>query len=129
MQRIPLALALITATTGLSAVAEPALASVDPSITVSPKRLTLGETATIRGTSWVVGAGCAKTVSVRIRGSGWSAPVGRARVDASTGGIRLRFTPPQSKFPAGRTTLVATQKCPEGQGGDYVRKVKLTLVE
>jgi hypothetical protein len=127
MKRIPLAIALVTTAAGL--LAGPALASVDPSIMVSPKRLTLGETATIRGTSWVVGAGCARTVSVRIKGSDWSAPVGRARVDASTGGIKLTFTPPESKFPTGKTTLIARQTCPEDQGGTLVRKAKLTLVD
>jgi hypothetical protein len=127
MKRIPLVLAAAVVTAGLGAV--PALASVDPSITVSPKKLQLGETATIRGTSWVVGAGCRKTVTVRIKGDGWTAPVGTARVDSSTGGIRLRFTPPESKFPAGKTTLIATQHCPADQGGNYVRKVKLTLVD
>jgi hypothetical protein len=126
MKRIPLALALATTAAGL--VAGPALASVDPSIMVSRTRLTLGTTATIRGTSWVVGAGCARTVSVRITGSGWSAPVGRARIDPSTGGIRLRFTPAESTFPAGRATLVARQQCPADQGGEYVRRARLTLV-
>jgi hypothetical protein len=126
MKRIPLVLSLTAVAAGLGAA--PAVASVDPSITVSPKRLTLGETATIRGTSWVVGAGCQSTVRVRIRGADWSAPVGTARVDPSTGGIRLRFTPPESKFPAGRATLVARQHCPDDQGGDYVRRTRLTLV-
>jgi hypothetical protein len=127
MKRISLVLSLAAVAAGLGA-APAAIGSVDPSIMVSPKRLTLGETATIRGTSWVVGAGCRRTVTVRIRGNGWSAPVGTARVDPSTGGIRLRFTPPESKFPAGRATLVARQTCPDDQGGDYVRRARLTLV-
>jgi hypothetical protein len=127
MKRTPLVLG-VSAAVGLGAVPV-AAASVDPSLMVTPKKLTLGETATIRGTSWVVGAGCRRTVTVRIKGDGYTAPVGSARVDPTTGGIRLRFTPPESKFPAGKTTLVATQRCPEDQGGDYVRKAKLTLAK
>jgi hypothetical protein len=128
MKRTPLVLALAAAVAGLGAVPA-AVASVDPSLMVSPKRLTLGETATIRGTSWVVGAGCRRTVTVRIKGHGYTAPVATAKVDPSTGAIKLRFTPPESKFPAGPTTLIATQHCPAGQGGDYVRTAKLMLVE
>jgi len=121
-------LALAASAAALVAAA-PAAASVDPSVSVEPRRLTLGETATIRGTSWVVGAGCSNRVVVRIRIAGTTAPIGRARVDPSTAGIRLRFTPPQSKFPAGRATIVARQSCPDEQGGEYVRRTRLTLVE
>ncbi|HEU4656640.1 MAG TPA: hypothetical protein VFR97_03905 [Capillimicrobium sp.] len=115
------------------AAAVPASASVDPSLTVKPSRLTLGETATIQGQSWVVGAGCANRVRVTITGRSegerWRAPVGTGKVDRSTGGFRLRFTPPQSKFPAGRATLIARQDCPADQGGDMVRRTRLTLVD
>jgi hypothetical protein len=128
MKRTSLVLALAATTAGLGAGAVPAVASVDPSIMVSPKRLTLGDSATIRGTSWVVGAGCRATVTVRIRGTGWSAPVGTARVDPSTGGIRLRLTASPARFRVGRATLVARQHCPADQGGDYVRRTRLTLV-
>jgi hypothetical protein len=41
----------------------------------------------------------------------------------------IRFTPPQSKFPAGRATIVARQRCPDDQGGDYVRRARITLVK
>src|SRR3954449_2705141 len=112
-------------------VAPPALASVDPSISVPPQPLTLGDTATIQGQSWVVGAGCSNRVVVRITGTAdgqrWNAPIGTGRVDARTAGFRLRFTPPESKFPAGRATIVATQRCPEDQGGDYVRRARIVL--
>jgi hypothetical protein len=114
-------------------VAAPAVASVDPSISVRPQRLTLGDTATIQGQSWVVGAGCSNRVVVRITGTAdgqrWNAPIGTGRVDASTAAFRLRFTPPESKFPAGRATIVATQRCPEDQGGDYVRRTRITLTK
>lgn len=114
--------------------AAPAAASVDPSLSVSPKRLAVGETATITGTSWVVGAGCSNRVRIRVVGNDagerFSAPVGSARVDRSTGGIRLRFTPPESKFGGvvGPMRLVARQACPADQGGAMVRRTKLTLV-
>ncbi|MBX5443256.1 MAG: hypothetical protein IRZ32_17240 [Solirubrobacteraceae bacterium] len=126
-------LTIAAAATALAAVAAgPAAASVDPSIRVEPRRLTLGETAVIRGQSWVVGAGCAKRVRVTIQGRSdgerWSAPVGRGRVDPATGGFRLRFTPPQSKFPAGPATIVARQACPDDQGGAFVRRARITLV-
>jgi hypothetical protein len=121
------------AATALAAVAAgPAAASVDPSIRVEPRRLTLGETAIIQGQSWVVGAGCSDRVRVRIRGRAdgerWSAPVGVGRVRPTTAAFRLRFTPPQSKFPAGRAVIVARQHCPEEQGGDMVRRARITLV-
>jgi hypothetical protein len=118
----------------LLAAAVPAVAAVDPSITVSPQRLTLGETATIRGTSWVVGAGCSNVVRVRIQGTAdgerWSAPIATRRVRSNTASFpAIRFTPPESKFPAGRATIVATQHCPSDQGGDYVRRAPVTLVK
>lgn len=112
-----------------------ASASVDPSISVSPKRLALGETATIQGQSWVVGAGCSNRVRVRItgfaEGERWSAPVGVGRVARSTAAFRLRWTPPQSKFRGvtGKATLVARQACPADQGGPMVRRTKLSLVD
>ena len=126
-------LILAAAATALGAVAAaPAAASVDPSISVEPRRLALGETAVIQGRSWVVGAGCANRVRVRITGRAdgerWSAPVGTGRVQRTTAAFRLRFTPPQSKFPAGRATLVARQSCPADQGGDLVRRTRITLV-
>jgi hypothetical protein len=117
----------------LLAAAVPAVASVDPSITVRPQRLTLGNTATIQGQSWVVGAGCSNRVNVRITGTAdgerWNAPVGTGRVNANTAAFRLRFTPPESKFPAGPATIVATQHCPAGQGGNYVRRARITLTK
>jgi len=113
--------------------AVPAVASVDPSISVRPKRLTLGETATIQGQSWVVGAGCSDRVTLRITGTAdgqrWTAPVGSRRVNPHTAAFRLRFTPPQSKFPAGPATIVATQRCPDDQGGNYVRRARITLTK
>jgi hypothetical protein len=133
MRPIALTTAALSGAALLAAAAVPAVASVDPSITVKPKTLTLGDTATIRGTSWVVGAGCSNKVKVTIQGTddgeAWNAPVGTAKVDPSTGGIKLTFTPPESKFPAGKTTLVAKQTCPKDQGGTYVRKTKLTLTD
>lgn len=126
-------LTLAATVAALAATAGSAAASVDPSITVRPTRLTLGETATIQGQSWVVGAGCSSRVRVRIRGTAdgerWRAPIGTGRVAASTAAFRLRFTPPQSKFPAGRATIVATQSCPPDQGGDMVRRARITLVD
>jgi hypothetical protein len=130
----PIALASL-AVAGLAAAAgaAPALASVDPSISVRPQRLMLGDTATIQGQSWVVGAGCSNRVTVRITGTAdgerWSAPVGTGRVNPGTAAFRLRFTPPESKFPAGRATIVATQRCPADQGGDYVRRARITLTK
>jgi hypothetical protein len=125
------ALAALAATVACTA---PAAASVDPSISVSPKRLTLGDTATIRGTSWVVGAGCSDrvrfTIQGRADGERWSAPIATRRVRPATASFpAIRFTPPQSKFPAGRATIVATQSCPEDQGGRYRRTARITLVD
>jgi hypothetical protein len=130
----PIALAsLAVAGVAVAAGSAPALASVDPSITVRPQRLTLGNTATIQGQSWVVGAGCSNRVTVRITGTAdgerWNAPVGRGHVNPATAAFRLRFTPPESKFPAGRATIVATQHCPSGQGGNYVRRASITLTK
>ncbi len=129
----PLVLAsLAAAGLALGAIAAPAVASVDPSISVHPHRLTLGDRATIQGQSWVVGAGCSARVRVRITGRAdgqrWTAPIGAGHVGRTTGAFRLRFTPPQSKFPAGRATIVATQRCPDDQGGDLVRRTRITLV-
>jgi hypothetical protein len=130
----PIALAsLAVAGLAVAAGAVPAVASVDPSISVRPQRLTLGDTATIQGQSWVVGAGCSNRVTVRITGTAdgerWGAPVGTGRVNPSTAAFRLRFTPPESKFPAGRATIIATQRCPADQGGDYVRRARITLTK
>lgn len=126
-------LTLAATVAALAATAPVAAASVDPSIGVRPQRLTLGETATIQGRSWVVGAGCSDRVGVRITGTvdgqRWTAPIGTGRVNPATAAFRLRFTPPQSKFPAGRATVVATQRCPDDQGGNYVRRARMTLVK
>lgn len=117
------------------AAAAPASASVDPSISISPKRVPLGETATIQGQSWVVGAGCSNRVRLRVvgrtMGERWSATIGVGEVDRSTAGFRVRWTPPQSKFRGvtGRATLIARQACPEDQGGPMVRRARLTLVD
>lgn len=122
-------IAFATAVLAAAVAATGAAASVDPSISVKPRKLTLGETATIRGTSWVVGAGCSNRVVVRIRIAGATARVGSDRVDPSTGAVRLRFTPPQSRFPTGRARLIARQSCPDDQGGDLVRRTGLRLVD
>jgi hypothetical protein len=128
-----LAVALAGAATA-AALAGPAAAAVDPSISVSPQRLTLGDTAVIRGTSWVVGAGCSNRVVVRITGTAdgerWTAPIATRRVRSNTASFpAIRFTPPESKFPAGPATIVATQHCPADQGGSYVRRARITLVK
>jgi hypothetical protein len=126
--------AVLAGVAAVAAFAGPAAASVDPDISVSPQRLTLGDTAVIRGTAWVVGAGCSDRVVVRITGTAdgerWSAPIATRRVRADTASFpAIRFTPPESKFPAGRATIVATQHCPSGQGGNYVRRARITLVK
>jgi len=126
--------AALAGAAGAIALAGPAAAAVDPSISVSTKRLTLGDTAIIRGTSWVVGAGCSDRVVVRITGrtdgERWSAPIATRRVRPHTASFpAIRFTPPESKFPAGRATIVARQHCPAGQGGDFVRRTRITLVK
>jgi hypothetical protein len=126
--------AALAAVAAAAAFAGPAAASVDPDIRVSPKRLVLGDTAVIRGTSWVVGAGCSNRVVVRITGTAdgerWNAPIATRRVRPHTASFpAIRFTPPESKFPAGRATIVARQHCPADQGGDYVRRARITLVK
>ena len=131
MRLFPAALAAVAL---LATVAGPAAAAVDPSISVSPQRLTLGDTATIRGASWVVGAGCSNRVVVRITGTAdgerWTAPIASRRVNPNTASFpAIRFTPPESKFPAGRATTVATQHCPADQGGNVVRRAPITLVK
>jgi hypothetical protein len=131
MRLLAVALACASA---VAALAGPAAAAVDPSIMVTPKRLTLGDTAVIRGTTWVVGAGCSNRVVVRIQGTAdgerWSAPIATRRVRPHTASFpAIRFTPPQSKFPAGRATIVARQHCPADQGGDFVRRARITLVK
>lgn len=131
MRTTILAAALVA---GLAAAA-PAPASVDPSISIAPKRVALGETATIQGQSWVVGAGCSDRVRLRVvgrtLGDRWSATVGVGEVDRRSAGFRVRWTPPQSRFRGvtGRATLVARQACPQDQGGTMVRRTALTLVD
>jgi len=131
MRLLPAALAGVAT---LATLAGPAVAAVDPSISVTPRRLILGDTAMIRGTSWVVGAGCSDRVVVRITGTidgdRWTAPIGSRRVNPNTASFpAIRFTPPQSKFPGGRATIVATQHCPADQGGNVVRRAPITLVK
>ncbi|HEY8581557.1 MAG TPA: hypothetical protein VIL49_01370 [Capillimicrobium sp.] len=115
--------------------AAPAAASVDPSLSITPKRVALGETATIQGQSWVVGAGCSRNVRVSVtgltEGERWRAPVGVGQVERRTAGFRLTWTPPQSKFRGvtGRATLIGRQACPDDQGGTMVRRTRITLVD
>lgn len=96
----------------LAAAALPAAASVDPSLSASPRAVAPGGALTVKGTSWVVGAGCQPVVTIsRREGRTW-VTMGRARVRQRDGYsfIRLRTRMP-ARVPVGPVLLRGRQLC------------------
>jgi hypothetical protein len=106
------------------AVAAPAVASVDPSISVRPQHAAPGETRiTVQGLSWVVGAGCDPVVRVALRRGDVHVSLGASRVVPSTAAFRLQATVPAA-LGAGTWRIVATQRC---RGDDYRRTARIRV--
>jgi hypothetical protein len=107
-----------------AAPAAPAAASVDPGLEV-PRSVHRGAVLDVRGLSWVVGAGCAPRVTVRLQRGDVRLRLGRPRVPSRTAAFRIRWTVPED-LERGRWRVVAVQDCDE-DAYTYMRSARVTV--
>src|SRR3954454_20449599 len=117
---LPLAAAALLA-------APTAASAAPPFLKVTPKRIHLGETTTIKGREWPVIEFCKRRVRLRLESDQNAVLIGFARIEDA--GLSPRhFTPRKDKLGAGTWRVVARLRCESGQDGSpnfIVRRKKL----
>jgi hypothetical protein len=117
-----------------AAVAVPATATATPAkapfLKVTPNRIHLGETTTIKGTQWPVIEFCKRRVRLRLESDQNAVLIGFAHIN-DNGKFTRHFTPKKGKIGAGRWRVVARLRCESGEDGSPVfttRKRKLRIL-
>jgi hypothetical protein len=105
---LPLAAALLAAPTAASA--------APPFLKVTPNRIHLGETTTIKGTQWPVIEFCKRRVRLRLESDQNAVLIGFTRIN-DNGRFSRSFTPKKGKIGAGRWRVVARLRCESGEDG------------
>jgi hypothetical protein len=113
------------------ALAAPATAAAGPPfLKVTPNRIHLGETTTIKGTQWPVIEFCKRRVRLRLESDQNAVLIGFTRIK-DNGRFTRRFTPQQGQIGAGRWRVVARLRCESGEDGSanfITRKRKLRIL-
>jgi hypothetical protein len=110
--------------------AAPATAASPPFLKVTPKRIHLGETTTIKGTQWPVIEFCKRRVRLRLESDQNAVLIGFTRV-SDNGRFSRNFTPKKGKIGAGHWRVVARLRCESGEDGSpnfITRKRKLRIL-
>jgi len=99
------------------ALAVPATAAAGPPfLKVTPNRIHLGETTTIKGTQWPVIEFCKRRVRLRLESDQNAVLIGFTRINDNRRFSR-NFTPKKGKIGAGRWRVVARLRCESGEDG------------
>jgi hypothetical protein len=111
-------LAVIPLAAVAAAAAVPATAATPgpPFLKVTPNRIHLGQTTTIKGTQWPVIEFCKRRVRLRLESDQNAVLIGFAHVRDS-GRFTKHFTPKQGKIGAGKWRVVARLRCESGEDG------------
>jgi hypothetical protein len=113
------------------ALALPATAAAGPPfLKVTPNRIHLGDTTTIRGTQWPVIEFCKRRVRLRLESAQNAVLIGFTRV-RDNGTFSRRFTPKKGRIGAGKWKVVARLRCESGEDGSanfITRKRTLRLL-
>ena len=111
--------------------AAPAAASAAPPfLKVTPNRIHLGETTTIKGSQWPVTEFCKRRVRLRLESPQNAVLIGFTRIN-DNGRFSRNFTPKKNKIGAGRWQIVARLRCESGEDGSpnfITRKRKLRIL-
>jgi len=111
--------------------AAPAAASAAPPfLKVTPNRIHLGETTTIKGSQWPVIEFCKRRVRLRLESPQNAVLIGFTRIN-DNGRFSRNFTPKKNKIGAGRWKIVARLRCESGEDGSpnfITRKRKLRIL-
>jgi hypothetical protein len=121
---IPLATAAAVAVPATAASAAP------PFLKVTPNRIHLGETTTIKGSQWPVIEFCTRRVRLRLESDQNAVLIGFTRIK-DNGRFTRKFTPQQGQIGAGRWRVVARLRCESGEDGSpnfITRKRKLRIL-
>jgi len=113
------------------ALAAPSTAAAGPPfLKVTPNRIHLGDTTTIKGTEWPVIEFCKRRVRLRLETAQNAVLIGFTRV-RDNGTFSRRFTPKKGKIGAGKWKVVARLRCESGEDGSanfITRKRTLRLL-
>ena len=113
------------------ALALPATAAAGPPfLKVTPNRIHLGDTTTIRGTQWPVIEFCKRRVRLRLESAQNAVLIGFTRV-RDNGTFSRHFTPKTGRIGAGKWKVVARLRCESGEDGSanfITRKRTLRLL-
>ena len=113
------------------ALALPATAAAGPPfLKVTPNRIHLGDTTTIRGTQWPVIEFCKRRVRLRLESDQNAVLIGFTRIK-DNGRFSRSFTPRKGKIGAGRWRVVARLRCESGEDGSpnfIVRRKTLRIL-
>jgi hypothetical protein len=107
-----------------------AASAAPPFLKVTPNRIHLGETTTIKGTQWPVIEFCKRRVRLRLESDQNAVVIGFTRIN-DNGRFSRNFTPKKGKIGAGRWRVVARLRCESGEDGSanfITRKRKLRIL-
>ena len=107
-----------------------AASAAPPFLKVTPNRIHLGETTTIKGTQWPVIEFCKRRVRLRLESDQNAVLIGFTRIN-DNGRFSRNFTPKKGKIGAGRWRVVARLRCESGEDGSanfITRKRKLRIL-
>lgn len=120
---LPLAAAALLA-------APTAASAAPPFLKVTPNRIHLGETTTIKGTQWPVIEFCKRRVRLRLESDQNAVLIGFTRIN-DNGRFNRKFTPKKGNIGAGRWRVVARLRCESGEDGSpnfITRKRRLRIL-
>jgi hypothetical protein len=109
--------------------AETAVAA-PPFLKVTPNRIHLGETTTIKGSQWPVIEFCKRRVRLRLESDQNAVLIGFTRIK-DNGRFSRNFTPKKGKVGTGQWRVVARLRCESGEDGSanfITRKRKLRIL-
>jgi hypothetical protein len=113
------------------ALAVPATAAAGPPfLKVTPNRIHLGDTTTIKGTQWPVIEFCKRRVRLRLESAQNAVLIGFTKIKVN-GTFSRKFTPKKGKIGAGKWKVVARLRCESGEDGSanfITRKRTLRLL-
>ena len=99
------------------AFAVPATAAAGPRfLKVTPNRIHLGATTTIKGTQWPVIEFCKRRIRLRLESDQNAVLIGFTRIK-DNGTFTRKFTPKKGKIGAGKWKVVARLRCESGDDG------------
>ena len=118
------------ATAAFAMVPATAASAAPPFLKVTPNRIHLGDTTTIRGTQWPVIEFCKRRVRLRLESDQNAVLIGFSHIN-DNGKFTRHFTPKKGKIGAGHWRVVARLRCESGENGSpnfITRERKLRIL-